>query len=69
MDLRGLTKVVRGMGVLTKGIDSRGEVVELWIHEVERVWRDRLGLKEERDKLDGIVNEVVTEVLRIEVTK
>ena len=67
VDLLGLSRIVRGMGQKTRGIESKGEVVRLWTHEVQRVWRDGQKRLEEEERVDEVVKEVVEEVLRQEV--
>jgi dynein heavy chain len=66
-NLRDLSKVVQGMLMINlHNLAEKEDLVYLWIHEVFRVFRDRLIDQKDRDKFSGLAHEKLTEGLDLQ---
>ena len=58
-NLRDLSKVVQGvLGVAPDLVDSQDKMIQLWIHEEQRVFKDRLTDDADRVYFDGLLSEM-----------
>jgi dynein heavy chain len=63
-NLRDLSKVIQGMLMINlHNLAEKEDLVYLWIHEVFRVFRDRLIDQKDRDKFAGLAHEKLTDGL------
>lgn len=68
-NLRDLAKVFGGILMCDpKSLEDRECVIRLWMHETQRVFRDRLINAEDCDWFDNLVNERIVEDLKTELT-
>ena len=66
-NLRDLSKVVQGMlQIDLPNLESKDNLVELWIHETYRVFRDRLVDQSDRDKFSKLSHEKLEQYLDME---
>lgn len=66
-NLRDLSKVVQGMlQINLVDLESKESLVELWIHETYRVFRDRLVDQSDRDKFSKMSHEKLEHYLDME---
>ena len=68
-NLRDLSKVFQGLCRAKKAIEDPAEVIRLWIHEVSRVFKDRLTNTDDRDWLNGVIEKSVERNFKEKFTK
>lgn len=57
-NMRDISKVFQGLYRADRGfIETKELVVQLWAHEVMRVFHDRLVSKQDQDELKSLINE------------
>ena len=66
-NLRDLSKVVQGMLMINlENLQSKEYLVYLWVHELFRVFRDRLVDDKDRSKFSTLVHEILENTLDME---
>jgi len=62
--LRDVSKVFQGMCIVKKQyIQNKSVLVRLWIHEMNRVFRDRLIDKKDLNDFDSMIKNAITNKL------
>lgn len=69
-NLRDMSKVVQGiLEIKHRNLDDKEMLVSIWVHEVFRVFRDRMINQEDVEKFNTIVSKLMTKHLNIDWEK
>lgn len=64
--MRDISKVFQGLYQADKNFyEGKEHIIKLWVHEVERVFADRLNSLEDRDHFKSFINEQLESVFQM----